>query len=53
MAASMNEEGEYIMMAGSLSNTGHMSRINAAIEYQEANYPNMKCLEMFRILKPQ
>jgi simple sugar transport system substrate-binding protein len=42
LAKTMGEKGEYALMVGSLSSTTHMDWVNAAKEYQEANYPDMK-----------
>ena len=33
--------GEYAAFCGSLQNTGEVTRLEAAIEYQKANYPDM------------
>ena len=41
LAKAMGEEGEYMLMAGSLTNSGHMSRLNQMIKRQEELYPNM------------
>lgn len=42
MAERMDEEGEYALMVGSLSSATHMAWVNAAIEHQEENYPDME-----------
>ncbi|GAA2179824.1 autoinducer 2 ABC transporter substrate-binding protein [Brooklawnia cerclae] len=41
LASRMGEQGEYVQMVGSLSSTTHMEWVDAAEEYQKANYPNM------------
>jgi len=41
LAALMGEEGEYVVMVGSLTSKTHNEWVDAAIAYQKANYPNM------------
>lgn len=41
LAKAMGEEGDYALMAGSLTNSGHMSRLEAMKKRQEELYPNM------------
>lgn len=41
LAGMMNEEGEYVVFVGSLTSTTHNEWIDAAIEHQKENYPNM------------
>jgi simple sugar transport system substrate-binding protein len=42
LAKSMGGEGEYAVTVGLLTMEVHMVWANAAVEYQKANYPNMK-----------
>lgn len=42
LAERMNQEGEYALMVGSLSSATHMAWVNAAVEHQESEYPDMK-----------
>jgi len=42
MAKSMGGEGEYAVTVGLLTMEVHMVWANAAVDYQKANYPNMK-----------
>ena len=41
LAQCMGEEGEYTVFVGSLTSQTHNEWVDAAIAYQEANYPNM------------
>jgi len=41
LAEMMGEEGEYVVFVGSLTSTTHNEWVDAAIEHQLANYPNM------------
>lgn len=41
LAKAMGEEGDYILMAGSITNSGHMSRLEAMIKRQKEKYPKM------------
>ncbi len=41
LAEMMGEEGEYVVMVGSLTSKTHNEWVDAAIAYQLANYPNM------------
>ena len=41
LAEMMGEEGEYVVMVGSLTSKTHNEWVDAAIAYQKANYPNM------------
>ncbi|UCG26323.1 MAG: autoinducer 2 ABC transporter substrate-binding protein [Chloroflexota bacterium] len=41
LAGMMGEEGEYVMFVGSLTSTTHNEWADAAIEHQQATYPNM------------
>lgn len=41
LAECMGEEGEYTVFVGSLTSQTHNEWVDAAIAYQEANYPNM------------
>ena len=41
LAERMGEEGEYVVFVGSLTSTTHNEWIDAAIEHQLENYPNM------------
>lgn len=42
LASRMGEEGQYALMVGSLSSATHMAWVEAAIEHQEENYPDME-----------
>ena len=42
LAKEMGEEGEYVVYVGTLTTPLHNIWADAAIAYQEANYPNMK-----------
>ncbi len=42
LAEQMGEEGEYAIIVGSVQAQSHVEWANAAVAYQEANYPNMK-----------
>lgn len=42
LAEKMGNKGEYAIMVGSLSSSTHMEWVNAAKEYQEKNFPEMK-----------
>ena len=42
LAKEMGEEGEYVVYVGTLTTPLHKIWADAAIAYQEANYPNMK-----------
>ena len=42
LAREMGEKGEYVVLVGTLTTTGHNQWADAAIAYQKANYPNMK-----------
>jgi simple sugar transport system substrate-binding protein len=42
LAERMGEEGEYAVMVGSLGSTSHNEWVDAAIEHQRENYPNME-----------
>jgi simple sugar transport system substrate-binding protein len=42
LAERMGEEGEYAVFVGSLTSKTHNEWADAAIAYQQANYPNMK-----------
>lgn len=44
MAQKMGGEGEYATIIESLTNTNHNTWTDAAIAYQEANYPDMVCV---------
>lgn len=41
LAEMMGEEGEYVVFVGSLTSTTHNEWVDAAIEHQLENYPNM------------
>lgn len=41
LAERMDEEGEYVVFVGSLTSTTHNEWVDAAIEHQLENYPNM------------
>lgn len=41
LAARMGEEGDYATFVGSLQSKSHNEWVDAAVAYQEANYPNM------------
>lgn len=42
LASRMNEQGKYAAMVGSLSSATHSAWVNAAIEHQKENYPQMQ-----------
>lgn len=42
LAATMNEEGEYVTFVGSLTSKSHTEWMNAAVAHQKAKYPRMK-----------
>jgi simple sugar transport system substrate-binding protein len=42
LAREMGEEGEYVVLVGTLTTTGHNQWADAAIAYQKAHYPKMK-----------
>jgi simple sugar transport system substrate-binding protein len=42
MAAGMGESGEYVVIVGGLTTPVHKIWADAAVAYQEKNYPNMK-----------
>lgn len=42
LATLMNEQGEYALFVGSLNSTTHRAWVEAALDYQKKNYPNMK-----------
>jgi len=42
LAREMGEEGEYAVLVGTLTTTGHNQWADAAIAYQKAHYPKMK-----------
>lgn len=42
LAREMGEKGEYVVLVGTLTTTGHNQWADAAIAYQKAHYPNMK-----------
>ena len=42
LAKAMNERGEYVVIVGTLTTPLHNRWADAAIAYQQANYPNMK-----------
>ena len=42
LAEQMGEEGEYAIIVGSVQAQTHVAWADAAVAYQEANYPNMK-----------
>ena len=42
LAEQMGEEGEYAIIVGSVQAQTHVEWADAAVAYQEANYPNMK-----------
>ena len=41
LASCMEEEGEYAVFVGSLTSKSHNEWVDAAVEYQKANFPNM------------
>lgn len=41
LAREMGEQGEYVVLVGTLTTTGHNQWADAAIAYQKANYPKM------------
>ncbi|CRH31827.1 substrate-binding domain-containing protein [Pantoea ananatis] len=42
LAREMGEKGEYVVLVGTLTTTGHNQWADAAIAYQKEHYPNMK-----------
>ena len=42
LAREMGEKGEYVVLVGTLTTTGHNQWADAAIAYQKSHYPNMK-----------
>lgn len=42
LAREMGEQGDYVVLVGTLTTTGHNQWADAAIAYQKANYPKMK-----------
>lgn len=42
LAREMGEQGEYVVLVGTLTTTGHNQWADAAIAYQKAHYPKMK-----------
>ncbi|MBB1076586.1 substrate-binding domain-containing protein [Rhodoferax sp. 4810] len=42
LAREMGGEGEYVVLVGTLTTTGHNQWADAAIAYQKANFPKMK-----------
>lgn len=42
LAREMGEKGDYVILVGTLTTTGHNQWADAAIAYQKAHYPNMK-----------
>lgn len=42
LAECMGEEGQYVVFVGSLTSKTHNEWVDAAIEHQAANYPNME-----------
>lgn len=42
LAKCMNEEGKYAVFVGSLTSTSHNEWVDAAVEYQKEQYPNME-----------
>lgn len=53
LAKRMNYEGEYVQFVGSYTNDSHNQWMDAARAYQEANYPNMKCIGKFETREDQ
>ena len=49
LAAAMGEEGKYVTMVAFLSSTSHNQWMDAAVAYQQANYPNMELVPEERI----
>jgi len=49
LAEMMGEEGEYITMVGSMTMESHNNWADAAVAYQEANYPNMTLVDDKRV----
>ncbi|MGR5144799.1 autoinducer 2 ABC transporter substrate-binding protein [Photobacterium sp. DNB23_23_1] len=41
LAERMNEKGEYVVFVGNLTNVTHNIWVEAAIQHQKSNYPNM------------
>ena len=42
LAREMGEKGDYVVLVGTLTTTGHNQWADAAIAYQKSHYPNMK-----------
>lgn len=42
LAREMGEKGDYVVLVGTLTTTGHNQWADAAIAYQKAHYPNMR-----------
>lgn len=49
LAEQMGEEGEYITMVGSMTMESQNNWADAAVAYQEANYPNMTLVDDKRV----
>ncbi len=49
LAEMMGEEGQYITMVGSMTMESHNNWADAAVAYQEANYPNMELVPDKRV----
>ena len=49
LAEQMGEEGQYITMVGSMTMESHNNWADAAVAYQEANYPNMELVPDARV----
>lgn len=47
LAKGMDQKGEYALFVGSLGSTTHKAWVDAAIEYQRKNYPEMKWIGDF------
>lgn len=45
LAKMMGETGSYVVMVGDLTSTAHNAWADAAIAYQQANYPNMTLID--------
>jgi len=45
LAKMMGEEGSYVIMVGDLTSYAHNAWADAAIAYQQANYPNMTLID--------
>jgi len=53
LAARMGYKGEYVQFVGSYTNDSHNQWQDAARAYQEANYPDMKCIGKFETKEDQ